>query len=177
MIKKIIRLIAIAFITMIIGVCGIHLILTGTPFPQIVIEKLNNPLYVVGISKDGLQTNDGKIVRIKYVSELPLNSKIIEHAVENGIEIDKDENVFGLLQVHHRCGNDPVRYHLAKINLTGLVLYTGGKADTNISQKFLDDFLPKSNSRDFNENGLSQIDFITINHLLRYIEFDKLQLH
>ena len=50
---KAIRIIAIALITLIVGLCAFHFLLTGRLFPMRIVERLNHPLQVQQITTAG----------------------------------------------------------------------------------------------------------------------------
>ena len=115
--------------------------LTGHWFPQTIDEPLNDPRPVAELSRRGIILTDGTIVALPDIDKVPVDLPALVAAVEGGVEMDGDGEVFGRLRIHRWCGNDPVRKHIAKINLSDLVL-----AHRNIS--------PDRTSRFYGENGL-----------------------
>ena len=144
------------------GLGTLHLLLSGQLFPKHIVEKLRNPHPVVKITKKGFIISDGRLIKVRYVSELPINSNILQAAVKNGIEVDEYGNTFGLLKIWHWCGNDPVRYHIARVNLTNLILASGGKPDPDIPQDILKKLIPEHWELHYGEHGLNISDFLRI---------------
>jgi hypothetical protein len=89
------------------------------------IETLNNPVTVTGWTFSGLNLSDGRVLPLPGIQALPSSSVGLAHAVQHGVEISEDGSVYGLVRVHHWCGNDPIRHHLARVNLSHLLAYTG----------------------------------------------------
>jgi hypothetical protein len=89
------------------------------------VEVLNAPAGVRQITPGGLVLENGSLVKIPYVEHVPTNLAVLVAAVSSGVEIDKDGHVIGLIKVWHWCGNDPIRSHIGRIDLTGLLLFAG----------------------------------------------------
>lgn len=47
----------------------------------------------------------------------------LAEATSRGVEIDEQGRVFGLVRVHHWCGNDPVGEHVARVELADLLAF------------------------------------------------------
>jgi hypothetical protein len=43
--------------------------------------------------------------------------------IKRGVEIAPDGRVYGLVRVHHWCGNDPVREHIARVDLADAMMF------------------------------------------------------
>ena len=99
--------------------------LTGHWYPLTQIDKLETPAAVEGWTPKGLDLADGRQVILPGVVALPANSPVLAEAVRQGVEISPEGQVYGLVKVHHWCGNDPVRKHLAKVNLAEMLLFAG----------------------------------------------------
>jgi hypothetical protein len=89
------------------------------------VERLNSPVGVVGWSGSGLQLADGRTVQLPGLAALPVSSPALKEATKRGVEVGEDGRVYGLVRVHHWCGNDPVREHIARVDLALLLLYLG----------------------------------------------------
>jgi hypothetical protein len=100
-------------------------LLTGRISPVQKIERLNSPVQVVGWSSDGFDLMDGRKVQLPGFVKLPNASTALAEATKRGIEVDQNGRVFGLVQVHHWCGNDPVREHIAKVDIANLLAFLG----------------------------------------------------
>lgn len=101
-----------------------------TPLPQRhdVIETLSSPIPVLGWTQDGFISREGEIVPLPGIESLPLRFPILHEIVRHGIEIDPVEHrIFGLLTIdHHECGNDPIRQHLARVDVGGILEFLQG---------------------------------------------------
>ena len=51
---------------------------------------------------------------------------IAKDIAEHGVEIAPDGTIYALVHVRHSCGNDPVVLHLARVNLSSLILLAEG---------------------------------------------------
>ena len=68
---------------------------------------------------------DGKIIRLPGVSNVVAPDSVIKDIKEHGVEVQSNGTVYALIRVHHWCGNDPVRFHLARLDLSSLLLVLG----------------------------------------------------
>ena len=66
---------------------------------------------------------DGRLIRLPGIIELPDESRALVQATAQGVEVTPEGRVVGLVKVCHRCGNDPVRKHWARVDLTHLLMY------------------------------------------------------
>ena len=98
-------------------------LLTGSVFPIRRIETLQNPVPVIGWSSDGLRLADGRTVQLPGLRSLPSASDALAEATKRGVEIRANGRVWGLVSVHHWCGNDPVREHVARVDLSDMVMF------------------------------------------------------
>jgi hypothetical protein len=87
------------------------------------IESLQNPSLVRDWSENGLLLSDGRQVSIPGIIKLPITSEALTQSIKNGVEITSDNRVIGLVRVHHWCGNDYVRTHLARVDLAYMLMY------------------------------------------------------
>jgi len=62
-------------------------------------------------------------VQLPGFHKLPKTSIALREATKRGIEIDSNGRVFGLCRVHHWCGNDPVREHIARVDLAHMLIF------------------------------------------------------
>lgn len=97
--------------------------LTGrfTPIPEI--ESLHAPVAVKGWTSDGLSLSDGRLVQLPGLHALPSASAALSEMTKRGVEISADGRVYGLVRVHHWCGNDPVREHIARVNISDALIF------------------------------------------------------
>ncbi len=97
------------------------------------VEALRSPIAVEGWSASGLSLPGRRILGLPGFDALPASSAALAEGTKRGIEIGKDGRVYGLLRVHHWCGNDPIREHIARVDLALLLLYLGeGKSSEPI---------------------------------------------
>lgn len=89
------------------------------------IEELRSPVAVTGWSRAGLLLADGRTVGLPGIRALPNASAGLSQAVRRGVELGPDGRVVALVRVHHWCGNDPVRVHVARVDLAYLLLFVG----------------------------------------------------
>jgi hypothetical protein len=88
-----------------------------------IIETLTRAVPVADWDEAGLLLADGRHVPLPGLAKLPVTSEALSLATESGVEIDDAGNVVGLVRVHHWCGNDPCRTHLARVNLAHVLMY------------------------------------------------------
>lgn len=91
------------------------------------IETLHAPVQIRDLDADGLVTADGKVIRLRYVKQIPASNTIFAAVTAQGVELDPNGRAVGLIDVHHWCGNDPVGKHLARVDLAALALYLGAE--------------------------------------------------
>ena len=77
------------------------------------IDRLEAPTPVSGWSAEGL------------VLAEPRTSGALAAVTGHGVEIASTGDIFGLIRVHHWCGNDPVREHRARVNISDFLLFLG----------------------------------------------------
>jgi hypothetical protein len=95
----------------------------GPCSPRIqIVDSLKNPIMIQAIEPHYLVGEDGQKIALPYVLQLPVTNEVFSAALSRGVEIDTHGNVYGLLKIWHYCGTDPVRLHIARINLTALVI-------------------------------------------------------
>jgi hypothetical protein len=100
-----------------------HYSFTGSLIPIDKIERLKSPTLVNGWDEDGLRLVDGRQFQLPDFKRLPARSVALEEAIKRGVEIETDGRVYGLLRIRHWCGNDPVREHIAKVDLSLLLAF------------------------------------------------------
>jgi hypothetical protein len=97
--------------------------LTGHFRPKKIVDSLNAPVRVSAINEKGLATFDGRVLLPPLVSELHVYPELGQDILTNGVELASDGSMYALVHVHHWCGNDPVRFHLARVDLSSLLLF------------------------------------------------------
>lgn len=101
---------------------GCHTLLTGSPVPTWHIEKLDSPVSVTKVVPNGLVLGDGRICKLPLIKRLPVDDPLMLAAVQNGVEIGADGNVFGLVWVDRIGGNDPCALSRRRVNLATLAV-------------------------------------------------------
>jgi hypothetical protein len=77
-----------------------------------------------GHSRDRRRFGGGK-VRLPGVPHLPSSLPLLSRLVERGVEVRPDGRVIGLVKIWHWCGSDPVRLHIARVDIANALLYLG----------------------------------------------------
>jgi hypothetical protein len=124
--KLLIILSVVAALAVVVGFAGpyiSHYMLTGRFVPVNKIETLKNPIAVRGWSAGGLNLADGRTVPLPGLRALPGQSAALAEATKRGVEVDRDGRVWALVRVHHWCGNDSVRKHVARVDLSEMMTY------------------------------------------------------
>jgi hypothetical protein len=97
--------------------------LTGRFTPIHKIESLHASVAIKGWTPDGLSLSDGRMVPLSAVHALPSISPALSEMTKRGVEIAQDGRVYGLVRVHHWCGNDPVREHIARVDISDAMIF------------------------------------------------------
>ena len=128
-------------------------------------EELNSPAEVLEVTSTGFKLSDGRLILPKFIEKIPKDSQAVRDAIKYGIEIDEHGQCFGLIKVHHWCGNDPVSQHLARINLSFLIISEGGIASKDLHSHL---FSPnqKIEKISYSEYGMAIEDFIQFRYYL-----------
>ena len=100
-----------------------HFLLTGRFSPIDQVETLQGAVAVNGWSEDGLLLADGRTITLPGLTSLPKASVALAAATERGVQAGQDGRVYGLVKIHHWCGNDPVRNHVARVDLAHMLMY------------------------------------------------------
>jgi hypothetical protein len=90
-----------------------------------IVEELDSAVAITGWSNQGLILADGQTVKLPEIQVLPLSSAALSEATKRGVELGRDGRVIGLVRVHHWCGNDPMREHIARVDLSYLLAFVG----------------------------------------------------
>ena len=105
------------------GGCFQHLLLTGHLFPIKIVEHLKDPVPVTGWTAEGLIVADGRTIPLPGVRGLPGPSAALSAVTQAGAEVACDGRVYGLVRIHHWCGNDPVSEHLARVDIACMLRF------------------------------------------------------
>jgi hypothetical protein len=142
---------------------------TGLPLiRRTVVETLENPVQIRDLHPDGLETIDGRVIRLRFVKEIPVTNAIFVAATAKGVELSPGGKAVGLIDVHHWCGNDPIGKHLGRVDLAALALYLGAKPTESLPE-LLRDLEHKSIFRDRIDPG----DYGSIQTLAMIMEMDS----
>jgi hypothetical protein len=109
--------------------------LTGRFFPIHKIERLNNSVPVKSWTPEGLALSDGRTVLLPGIHALPGVSPALTEMTKRGVEIAPNGNVYGLVRIHHWCGNDPVREDIVRVDLAEAMTFLHvGRTDAPVPQ-------------------------------------------
>lgn len=121
---------AVAAIVVALGVA--QYVTLGWVIPRRIVERLDAPIAVESVTREGLVLADGRTLAIPHVADLPADAAAVREAVRHGVEVGADGRMTGLMKIWHWCGNDPVRYHLARVDLTDLALLFGAPPTSDV---------------------------------------------
>jgi hypothetical protein len=115
------------------------MLIFGYPFPISIVEKLDDPIAVKGWAAEGLNLADGRTVQLAGFTALPEKSELLSLATKRGVEIADDGTVTGLISIFHKCGNDPVKKHIARVDLSEMLMYTeqGEYVDNRVMPQYI----------------------------------------
>jgi hypothetical protein len=116
----------------------IFLRLTGAFKPKRIVETLESPVHIVAIREAGLITGEGKILTLPDVITIPKEPRIWKDILDYGVELNTNGSTYALVHVHHWCGNDPVRYHLARVDLSSLCIEINARSNVTITEFGID---------------------------------------
>jgi hypothetical protein len=126
-----------------------------------IVETLDQPIRVDSWDKDGLQLSDGRHVSLPGLLQLPNTSEAITQAIQRGVEIDGQSNIYGLVRIHHWCGNDSCRNHIARVNLAHMLMFLQqGVLARPLPQSLTAD-IPAAGSNSFSEWGWNVSDYFS----------------
>ncbi len=103
-----------------LGLAGCHMLMTGSPVPLWSTESLDHPVAVAEVTDKTLVLADGRGVALPFIKRLPRNDPVFLKALEHGVEVGQDGEVFGLIRDHRSCGNDPFVWRDRRINVSDL---------------------------------------------------------
>lgn len=136
--------------------------LTGSLWPKSHIESLCDPIAVKGWTDEGLLLADGRTVSLPGIRRLPKTSVALSRAVKDGVEIQADGQVVGLLKVWHWCGNDPMKNDVRRIPIGPLLCYLREGEPTKPVHD--DDMEPMSSNGGFSDHGWSVSEYVGFAH-------------
>lgn len=126
-----------------------------------IVETLDQAIPVNSWDKDGLQIEDGRRVSFPGFIQLPSTSEAVTQAIKSGVEIDVQGNIYGLVRIHHWCGNDRCRNHVARVNLAHMLMFLQqGVLSRPLPQSLTADIMPVG-SNSFSEWGWNVSDYFS----------------
>jgi hypothetical protein len=102
--------------------------------PHKIVDQLESPIHIVAVKESGLVTSEGQILMLPGVRSIPKQPRIAKDILDYGVELNTNGSTYALIHVHHWCGNDPVRFHLARVDLSSLYLAVADGEDASISE-------------------------------------------
>jgi hypothetical protein len=111
---------------------------TGHFSPIRIIESLAAPVDVAEFTPAGLRTVDGSWISLPGASGIEPPPAVLRDVKKYGVELAPDGSVSALVRVHRSCGNDPVRFHLARVDLSSLLLLIGPGGDHGVTEYGID---------------------------------------
>ena len=96
----------------------------------------------------------------------------MKELIARGVEIAPDGTVFGLAKIHHWCGNDPVRLHIARVDVAKVLSYLGEvtRMDGTRWEKPIW-------SGGFDEHGWNVSDYYAYKEYLDWVKFENARRH
>jgi len=135
--------------------------LTGRFSPIKKIETLQSPMAVKNWTTNGLLLADGRAFALPGVHSLPAKSPALTEVTKRGVEITRDGRLFGLVKVHHWCGNDPVREHIAKVDISDMLIYLKvGEPTSPLARTDYPEYVIKEAGGAFSEYGWNISDYL-----------------
>jgi hypothetical protein len=118
------RRLAVIALLIVLLVIGVWFFLTRDPFPPRGADSLRNAVAVKSWDKAGLVLSDDRRLPLPGLKELPeATSVVLRMATKNGVEIQPDGRVVGLMPVYAERGSD-AWHPQYRIDLSRLLLYT-----------------------------------------------------
>lgn len=125
--------------------------LTGSFLPIRMVESLQSPVEVTHWSEGGLVLADGRSVQLPGFRRLPVQSAALSEITKRGVEISSDGRIYGLAQIHHWCGNDPVTEHIARVDIANVLTFL--REGEMMKPPRVKSFDPDGDDRRFSEHG------------------------
>ena len=122
-------------VVIIVATFILHYVATGRLISMVSISFLANRVHVEGVRGNALVLQNGDVCVLPHVAYVPTNC-VVMAALKKGVAIDESGEILALLKIDHWCGNDPVVYHIEKVNLSALALATDfGCASNDLKQR------------------------------------------
>ena len=115
---------------------ALHFLMTCSPVPLFHIERLRNARRVVEFGGDAMLLANRQRITLPHINGIPTNEIFRTVVSKYGVEVDDATGrVYGLIKVHHWCGNDPVRYDRRRIDLSAFA----GTINPDMQDNFMQD--------------------------------------
>jgi hypothetical protein len=139
-----------------LGLCGCHMLLTGSPIPLWYTEPLDHPVLVKEVTGRNLVLADGRSISLPFIKRLPKNDPVFLTALKDGVEVGQDGEVVGLVKINRTCANgDPFVWIGRRINLSDLAgLMDADGIDDLIVPPDAIKLLKENESRSLDRHGL-----------------------
>lgn len=129
--------------------CAHNLLMFGWAWPIFIIERLDHPIPVKGWDEQGLILADGQKVMPKGMKSLPKDFPGMKALTMRGVDLEPDGRVFGLVELFHGCGNDPIRGEYRRVDFGLALTYLGqGESQVPVAK---DDYRPRFGNEIFEE--------------------------
>lgn len=140
--------------------CLCFKIVTRHWWPISLVEKLNDPVQIHGWNETGLLGANGKVLELPGMKKLPEKSGALSEVMKNGsVEISRGGRVYGLIRIHHWCGNDPVRSDLQRVDIAAALAFLHeGELTRPLSSAQKKDAVESPGGR-FSEHGWNNSEF------------------
>lgn len=125
--------------------------LTGAWSPVEIVETMDSPVPVQGWNESGLILADRRQIQLPGFVKLPVSSLALAEATKGGVDIGTNGRIHGLVRVHHWCGNDPVRKHIARVDLSDLLTFLG--QGEKVTGSVVTEAVPGRSDRKFSPAG------------------------
>lgn len=144
-------------------VLGIVLLNAGPRSKTRIVETLNHPVRLLGWDPEGVTLEGGRKVPLPELSKLPpSDSPVLQSVLAGGVEVSPEGRLFVLVKIWHWCGNDPLREHVARVDLSRFLLFTGEGEPARPLSRFAKEGVRPDRERilsDFQRCGWSVGDF------------------
>ncbi|HKQ38759.1 MAG TPA: hypothetical protein VJ063_11825 [Verrucomicrobiae bacterium] len=111
-------------------------------------------------NSDGFRLADGRLVQLPGFQKLPEKSDALSEVIKYGIELGTNDRVYGLVRVHHWCGNDPVKRDIVKVDVAKMLAFLK-EGELLPGHKEAIAFAELGPLRGFSEWGWNMSDYVT----------------
>jgi hypothetical protein len=100
-------------------------VIASKPPVNSIIEELDDGVQVTGWNAQGLLLEDGRTLPLPGILELPVHSRMLPSMIGRGVEITWTGRVIGLIDIRHWLPRDPIRRHIARVDIARVLQFTG----------------------------------------------------